>query len=84
MSEMKQASPERMAAIERLAMPMANYLQTLPAGLGIEVLLYVIVRTFLDLNPAEGLTTETAFDTYVKVARITIAKNLEAYRESLS
>jgi hypothetical protein len=82
--EIKQASPERLAQIERLGMPIADYLQSLPVGIAMEVLLYVMVRIFLDINPAEGLTQLTAFDEYAKAARITIDKNLTAYRESLS
>lgn len=73
------ASPEHLAKIETAAMPIVEFIQSMPGSRGMEVLLYVIVRCMLDVKPADGFTPMTAFDQYAKVARTTIEKNYEAY-----
>lgn len=75
--EMKQASPEHLAKVEAYAEPMVDYIQQFQPTAGMEVLLYVIVRSFLDAGMQPGVTHLDAFDKYMAAARVTQEKNLE-------
>ena len=77
-TEMKQATPQHLARVAELGEPLANYIQQHESShFGMEILLYVIVRCFMDINPYPGTSHLDAFDTYMKAARHTLEKNLE-------
>lgn len=73
---MAETDPARFQRICMLGEIINNQLMMLDPHLRLEVLIYVIASTFMEVKPLDGHTKLTAFDHYMASARETIEKNL--------
>lgn len=76
--EMKSVPQAELEAIALIADPMADYLQTMPAQEAMRVLLYVITRTFLNIDTFNDVSKLEAFDKYMATCRHTLDMNIRA------
>jgi hypothetical protein len=82
--EMRMANQAEVAAIETMATPFVDALQTLPVQEAMKLWCYITARLVLDLEPKPGFTRISGFDQWAASARTTIERNEQLHRESLS
>jgi hypothetical protein len=76
-TELKRATPEHLAKVADYASPLVGYITRLPVGTAMEVVMYIMISCFMELETIDGVSKLEAFDHYAAAIRTNIEKNLE-------